>query len=206
MTTLSKTFFTRIEQVQQSMLVLSFLILVALPLLLAYVSLGQSFYTYLFSLSLWSAFFVLAIRPLADLFPQVLWLRPLVILRKGFGTFSASFIVAIMISKFITYGNAHLMHYVAPEAWSLTKATVLATLADISAVILLVTSNKFSKRVLGENWKRVQKLAYVYFYFGALYEYIVYHSLVALSMVCVVGALSLGAFVYKRRVVLLQTI
>jgi len=40
MTTLSKTFFTRIEQVQQSMLVLSFLILVALPLLLAYVSLG----------------------------------------------------------------------------------------------------------------------------------------------------------------------
>ena len=47
MTTLSKTFFTRTEQVQQSMLVLSFLILVALPLLLPYFLLGRFFFTFL---------------------------------------------------------------------------------------------------------------------------------------------------------------
>lgn len=204
--TLPKSFFSAIENLQQALLVISVSLLVILPLLVAYVPLGQGFYDYIFSLSLWSVFFVMLIRPLADVLPFIPFVRPLVILRKGFGVFSASLIVSLMLSKVIVGGLPYLAHYFTLEAWSLDGYTILATLGDLSAIPLLLTSNKFSKRVLGKNWKRLQKLAYVYFYAGALYEYLAFHIDIALVLVCIVASVTALAFVVKRLPAIVQTV
>lgn len=201
-----KKYFDSIAHLQQALLVWSYVVLIALPPLLAYYSLGDTFLSYLFSVSLGAAFLVLLIRPLADLTPHNPWIRPLVILRKGLGSFSASIIVAIMLSKVMTGGFGYIAHFFTLAHWSLKDYAIFAPLADISALILLITSNKFSKRTLGANWKRVQKLAYVYFYAGALYEYFVYHEILALVYVVVVAVVTGIAFVHNRSVSQVKTV
>lgn len=198
----SKAFFAFIASLQETLLVISIGILLALPVTLAYFPayLPEGSYTVLFGVSLLAVSFVMAIRPLADLMPRVAWLRPLVILRKGFGVLSASLIVGIMLSKFMVDGFYYAFDFFSLEHWSLAGGAVLAPMGDLSALVLLVTSNKFSKRVLGKNWKRVQKLAYLYFYSGALYEYLLLGQTLALVAMIVVTVLVAAAYMQKRSV------
>jgi hypothetical protein len=124
----------------------------------------------LYLISLTAVFFVMIIRPLSDLFPELTWLRTLVILRKGVGVLSASIIVSFILSKILLGGTDYVENFFTSDYWSIVGWSFLAHTGDVTAVILIVTSNKFSKRILGKNWKRIQKLAYVYFYAGAGYE------------------------------------
>ena len=192
------------------LLILGIVLLLVLPVTIAYFPAylpGWS-YTALFGLSLCAVFLVMIIRPLADLLPNIAWIRPLVILRKGFGVLSASIIVGIMLSKFMTDGFIYALDFFSPERWSLAGGVVLAPIGDLSALILLITSNKFSKRVLGKNWKRIQKLAYVYFYAGALYEYLLLDQVLALVAMILVTVLVFAAYAKNRsvRVMLPQTV
>ena len=206
----NKAFFTFIASLQEMLLAVSIAILLALPVVLAYIPdyLPDASYTVLFAVSLFAVFLVMIIRPLADLFPGVTWIRPLVILRKGFGVLSASIIVGIMLSKVMGDGWGYVLDFVTPEHWSLVHGAVLASIGDLSALILLITSNKFSKRVLGKNWKRIQKLSYVYFYAGALYEYLLLDQVLALAAMILVTVLVLAAYVRNRwvRTVFPQTV
>lgn len=196
----NKFFFSAIASIQELLLAMSIGVLLVLPVILAYVPayLPEGSYTALFGLSLFAVFLVMAIRPLADIFSSVTWIRPLVILRKGFGVLSASIIVGIMLSKCMSDGFAYALDFFSPERWSLVEFAILAPLGDVSALILLVTSNKFSKRVLGKNWKRIQKLAYVYFYAGALYEYLLLDQAFALVAMVVVTVLVGTAYIKNR--------
>ncbi len=199
---LSKSFFTGIAAVQEALLYISFTLIIALPVMLAYApdALPEGSIAFLYEVSLTAAFLVLLIRPLADLFPGVPWLRPLVILRKGFGVLSATIIVSFAFAKIMLFGSEYLLAFFSSEHWSFENYAILAPLGDISAFILLVTSNKFSKRVLGVGWKRVQKLAYLYFYAGALYEYLVLGQEFAFWFALVVFSVSVAAFIKKRAV------
>ncbi len=153
----------------------------------------------LFSISLSAVTFVMAIRPLADLFKSWRWLRSLVILRKGFGVVSASIIVSFILSKIMMGGLVPYVTVMSTGAyWSLDGYALLAHLGDITAIILLLTSNNLSKRLLGKGWKRVQKLAYVYFYAGALYEVLAFSSSYALACAVGVTTLVLVAFIKNR--------
>lgn len=192
----TKSFFAFIAFLQETMLAAGIGILLLLPIVLAYFSapLPDWSYTFMYGISLFAVFLVMVIRPLADLLPKVSWIRPLVILRKGFGVFSASIIVAIMLSKFMIHGLAYIYTFFSPDHWAISGGAILAPLGDLSALILLITSNKFSKRVLGKNWKRIQKLAYVYFYAGALYEYLLLGQTLALVAILIITALVLAAF------------
>lgn len=154
--------------------------------------------TLFFTVSLASVFFVMAIRPLADIFTKAAWIRALVILRKGFGVLSASIIVGFFLGKIVADGFAFLGTLGTAAYWSLAGFALFAHLGDLTGIILLITSNKFSKRVLGPWWKRIQKLAYVYFYAGALYELAVFHSGFAAVAIIVVTTLVLLAFVKNR--------
>ncbi|KND47091.1 MAG: hypothetical protein AB199_01525 [Parcubacteria bacterium C7867-004] len=193
----NKTFFTFIASLQETLLIIGIGISLLLPMILAYAPayLPEWSYTALFGLSLFTVFLVMIIRPLADLFPSVTWIRPLVILRKGFGVLSASIIVGIMLSKFMVDGFVYALDFFSPEHWSLAGGAVLAPIGDLSALVLLVTSNKYSKRVLGKNWKRIQKLAYVYFYAGALYEFLLLDQVLALVAMILVTALVGAAYI-----------
>ncbi len=197
---LTKAYFDFIQSLQQALLAIGIGILIVLPIVLAYFAnyVPDNLYTFLFSFSLFAVFIVMSIRPLADLFPRAAWLRSLVILRKGVGVLSASIIIAIMCSRIMTEGAFYFSNFVSAAHWSIQGGAILAPLGDLSALVLLVTSNKFSKRVLGENWKRVQKLAYVYFYAGALYEYLLLGQRLALLALLIVTALVLAAYVKTR--------
>lgn len=197
---LTKSFFNFIGVLQESLLALGIGILIFVPITLAYFSeyVPNGAYSFLFNVSLVSVFLVMIIRPLADLLPKVSWVRPLVILRKGFGVLSASIVVAVMFSRFLIDDLSYLSNFFSFEHWSVIDGSILAPLGDLSALILLVTSNKFSKRVLGKNWKRIQKLSYVYFYAGASYEYFFLNQNLALIAMVVVTALVVAAFIKNR--------
>jgi DMSO/TMAO reductase YedYZ heme-binding membrane subunit len=72
-------------------------------------------------------------------------------------------------------------------------------LGDITGFILLITSNNLSMMLLKKNWKRIQKLAYVYFYAGGIYEaYALGNAFALISMIVVSITLAL-AFILKMR-------
>lgn len=196
----SKAYFAFIAHLQEALLWVGVATLLVLPVLAAYLPelLPDTLIPFLFALSLTAAFLVMSIRPLADLFPGIAWLRPLVILRKGFGVLSAAIIVAFMLSKVMLGGMDYLAGYFAPHRWAIANGAILAPLGDWSALILLATSNRFAKRILGKGWKRVQKLAYVYFYAGALYEWLLLGQAYAFWYLLIVAGLSIGAYVGKR--------
>jgi len=51
------------------------------------------------------------------------------------------------------------------SAWTLWYG-LFARLSEITAIILLATSNRFSQKILGIWWKRIQKTSYIYFVTG----------------------------------------
>jgi DMSO/TMAO reductase YedYZ heme-binding membrane subunit len=44
-----------------------------------------------------------------------------------------------------------------------------ARLSEITAILLFVTSNNISQKMMGIWWKRIQKLSYIYFISAGLY-------------------------------------
>jgi len=195
-----KLFFKLIAKTQNFLLGFSILILMLLPqVIVFYPDFIFSYTTILFSLAHFSLFLVMIIRPLADLLPKLKFIRPLVILRKGTGVFSASIIVSFILAKLIVDPSGYLSSFSTLSYWSVTNLALFAHLADISAVLLLVTSNQLSKRLLQKNWKRVQRLSYVYFYASATYVIFILHDTKVIWYSVIVTTLTLLAFFSKRR-------
>lgn len=194
-----RQYMKAISFLQETLLVISIIMLCSLPLLLVfYPSEMSAFISPLFTTSLVLVTFVMSIRPLADLIDETKIIRPLVILRKGFGVLSASIIVSFIFSKIILGGSAYLQNYLTLSFWSFKNLSLLAHLGDITGFILLITSNSFSKRVLEKNWKRIQKLAYVYFYSGALYELMAFQNKFALFAIILVSGLVFSAYIKNK--------
>ncbi|MCA9364986.1 MAG: hypothetical protein KC736_03780 [Candidatus Moranbacteria bacterium] len=196
-----KTIIKIINITQNILLGTSVIMLMVLPTAIAYYNekLPPDLTGKLFSLSILSATLVMSIRPLANLLPKIRILGPLVILRKGIGAFSASIIVSIMLSKIILFGWDYIAQFATLQYWSLTNYAFLARIGDITAVLLLATSNNYAKRVLGKNWKRIQRTAYLYFYAGGLYELLVIHDPFAPFALTIVTVLVIAAYIKNRQ-------
>ena len=128
--------------------------------------LWKTLYTRLFDLSWYAVVFVMLIRPLADIFPKLTVFRRLVVLRKGFWILSASVIVSALLAKWIQ-NPVTFSAFFTLQAWTLWYP-LLARLSEITAIILLATSNNFSQKKLGIWWKRIQKTSYIYFVTGGI--------------------------------------
>lgn len=134
-----------------------------LPVLLYF----QPWLQWLFWLISWYAVsFVMMIRPLADLFPKIWLLRKLVTLRKAFWILSASIVVTSFIFTYLW--EVSLSRLFTLDAWALENRSFFARLSEITAFILLLTSNHFSQRKLWVWWKKIQNTAYIYFFSGWL--------------------------------------
>lgn len=183
-----KAYFKTIKYLQEILLFISIVIMVVFPLILVFnpTSISDVMTLKIYSVAHIALFFVMMIRPLADIFTKTKWIRPLVILRKGAGVFSASIIVSFIISKLMMNPSGYLNSIGTIKYWSLVNYALLAHLADISAVILIVTSNNLSKRILGTWWKKIQRLSYVYFYASVLYVYLTYGDVKLLFMLLIV--------------------
>lgn len=199
-----RTYFTFIQNTQEFLMALSIVVLCTLPasLVLNPEWFTNTTYFWLYSIAHFSLFLVMMIRPLADILHGVTWLRPLVILRKGLGVLSASIIVSFILSKIIIDAPGYLGEFMYPEYWSFTNLAIFAHLADISAILLLITSNKLSKRILGKNWKRIQRLSYVYFYGSAMYVIFILNETHVALYVLLVTIVTIMAWLRNRGYIL----
>ena len=196
-----KTYLTLIKFTQRILLGVSILILAFLPEFMVFYPhyFTQSVTDNLYSAAHASLFFVMTIRPLADVLRRATFIRPLVILRKGAGVFSASIAVSFLLAKFIIDPSGYLASYSTHAYWSVSHLTLFAHLADVAAILLLITSNNLSKRLLGTNWKRIQRLSYVYFYGSALYVIVNYGNSTMVAYTLIVTTLTITAFFVNRR-------
>jgi DMSO/TMAO reductase YedYZ heme-binding membrane subunit len=168
----------------------------SLPLIIAFKPdiLSQKIINNLYEFSHITILLVMIIRPLADIFIKTKWIRPLVILRKGVGVLSASIIASFIFSKIIMNPTGYFGAFDTAKYWSLQNLALFAHLADISAIILLITSNNLSKRILGNWWKRIQRLSYIYFYASSLYIFIILGNNLAFISICIVTILTIIAY------------
>ena len=183
--------------IQNILLGISLALLALLPLWSAFGDSNNSLQGALYTISFTSVTLVMLVRPLADIFINQKWLRKLVFLRKGFGVLSASIIVGFMIGKIISPDSNYIASIFTREYWSLENYSLFAHLGDITGFILLVTSNNLSVMLLKKNWKRIQKLAYIYFYTGGIYEAFALDSSFAFVSMVIVLVVSASAFIVK---------
>ncbi len=195
-----KIYFKIIKYLQEILLVVSIGVMIFLPLLITFRPdiMKGDVTTKLYSISHIFLIFVMIIRPLADIFIKSKWIRPLVILRKGAGVLSASIIISFILSKLMINPSGYISSIGTLKYWSMVNYAVLAHVADISAIILIITSNNFSKRILGEWWKKIQQLSYVYLYGSVLYLYFSYGGDGLLISLIVVTSLTYIAFIKNR--------
>lgn len=183
--------------IQNLLIGASLLLIGAIPIGLRLFDAGFAWTNALYAVSLSAVFLLMTIRPLADITGFV-WLRRLVILRKGLGILSASIIVGLLIDTILKPGSTYLTSLFTLAYYSLDNYALLAHLGDLTAVILLMTSNVWAQKLLKRNWKRIQRLSYVYFYAGALYEYLSFDNSFALYTVMVVTNLTVLAWLVKK--------
>jgi DMSO/TMAO reductase YedYZ heme-binding membrane subunit len=172
-------------------------VLMFIPFLSLFMDMGMPSRSLLFIVSFFTAFLVMAIRPLADIFPEFPILRKLVLFRKGVGILSASIIVGFMFEKIIAPGSTYLASIFSADYYSFNNYAIFAHLGDLSGFILLITSNKLSQKILKNNWKRIQRLSYVYFYAGGIYEAFFLHNTFALYALFIITDLTILAWAWK---------
>jgi len=124
----------------------------------------DNFMGLLYDISWFSVVFVMAIRPLKDIFPKLWILRTLCYYRKALGILSASIIVINWLGMYY-FNPASMERYFLSARWELWLPLV-ARLSELTALILLLTSNNISQKILGSWWKRIQRTSYIYFITG----------------------------------------
>lgn len=160
-----------------------------------------SFYDISWDIAWWSVFFVIIIRPIADLLPNLMIFRRILIFRKWLWILSWM----IILSHFwLNINNAYInfwttiweyfSNYFTLKKW--TWMNLAARLSEVTALILVITSNNFSQKILWTYWKKIQKLAYVYFISGWIYIYNFWKN-EALYCMIIATFLYFSALVYK---------
>lgn len=182
---------------QNFLIGLSITLLVAIPVSSMFIDIGFAFKGILYMVSFGAVSLVMMIRPLADIFSGQLWLRRLVLLRKGFGILSASIIISFLLASIIAPESTYLGSLFTADFYSFDRYVFFAHVGDITGFILLITSNTFSQRLLKQNWKRIQKLSYVYFYAGGIYEIFALNSTFAFYAVLFVTDLIVLSWVVE---------
>lgn len=112
---------------------------------------------------------ILAIRPIAQIFPQLKILNTLMRARREFGILSAVLILAHSYGYFLDGKLNVFTEIFQPEYWSYHGYFFWGILGSIVALVLLITSNKKSVVLLKSWWKRIQKFSYAFFVFGAIH-------------------------------------
>lgn len=184
-----------LRTIQKILLGISLVLLVYIPLVAAFGDLRGETIGQFYDLSFFAVFLVMLIRPLSDIFPHYRWLRRLVLLRKGLGVLSASIVVGFVVGDIIAPDSHYIASIFTREYWSLTSGLLFAHIGDITGFILLITSNNLSVTLLKKRWKTIQKLAYVYFYAGGLYEMYAFNKAFAFWAMLLVTVAIIIAFI-----------
>ena len=156
--------------------------------------LSSSGTAFFWGLNSWVLFLVMMVRPLSDLLPRMVWLKFLLPARKEAGILSAVIVLSFALSRYWGWGiETFVLTYFSAEFWAFPEPIFWGRLGEFLALPLLLTSNRWSQRWLKQNWKRVQRLAYPYFFAGSYYVWAAFGSERDLIFILLVLALTLGA-------------
>lgn len=125
-------------------------------------------YALLRDIARWTAVLTMSIRPLAEITGKKR-LKKALILRQGLGIMSSIIVVTAWIATIVTSDPGYWANYFTATNWWLEKRRLFARLSEITWLILLITSNTFSQKILGIRRKRIHLLAWVYFYAAGVY-------------------------------------
>jgi DMSO/TMAO reductase YedYZ heme-binding membrane subunit len=113
--------------------------------------------------------FILAIRPVSAVFPKIGLLRSLVPFRKETGILCAALALSHGAGFYISNQFPIVSSFFDFTFWTFNDNQGYAHLAGLTAIVLLITSNRWSQILLKRNWKKLQKLAYVFFLTAGLH-------------------------------------
>ncbi|MBA4337027.1 hypothetical protein C0416_04640 [bacterium] len=123
----------------------------------------------------WAAWITLLIivlsRPLADLL-QVKFIRKIQLKRKWIGLICGAMVVLHVVVYSITF-SVSLKFFFDSSYWDFAKFTGWGGLAFVTMIPLLLTSNNYAIRLLKRNWKRLQRLTYLFFIASGIHIYMV---------------------------------
>ena len=142
---------------------------------------------------------VLSTRPLADIFPDLRILRTLIAFRREFGIFSGMMIFAHFIG-FLLAGNIPFFSIFKESMYWDYKVFLLWGILGLTvAVIVLMTSNNFSMRILKGWWKVIQRFSYLFLLFGGIHIMMIgkTNSIIEVSIVSILWLLAMFKFKIK---------
>jgi DMSO/TMAO reductase YedYZ heme-binding membrane subunit len=145
---------------------------------------------------------VMAIRPLADLLPDLRVLRTLTALRREVGVFAGMMILAHVVGWMILRDVSLVDIFTSGRYWQFDGIFLWGLLGMFAGILVLITSNSFAMKLLQRNWKRVQSLSYLFLLFGGIHIWLVGEEEAILGMAFVFVLWVLAKF--KLRVRLLK--
>lgn len=146
---------------------------------------NSSTHSILWSISWYSVTALMLIRPLGTLLPRRWRILRFLPYRKELGILSASVVVTNALYMFVPMGASGFFTYYFGDYWSGTIAVILGHLAELVAFPLLLTSNRFSQRLLKKWWKPIQRTTYLYYYGAGVFLFSMGKSDALISMVVV---------------------
>jgi len=152
------------------MLSLSFLLIFAFP-----IELFKQFWTAAWLLLI----IVMFVRPLNDIFPKCKIFSFIMKFRRQLWILIWVFALAHTIGAFIDYmeliwhSKTYLELFFDKYVWNYEKYLFWGMLAWIISFPLLITSNWISTKLLGKNWKTLQRFSYFMFIFTAIHIYLI---------------------------------
>jgi DMSO/TMAO reductase YedYZ heme-binding membrane subunit len=142
---------------------------------------------------------VLSIRPLADIFPDFRILRTLISFRREFGIFSGMMILAHFVGFLLAGKVPFFSIFTTPMFWDFKIYLVYGILGIIVLIPVLLTSNEFSKRILGKGWRVLQKFSYLFFLLGGLHVITIGKGTGPIEIIIVAVLWLLAKFKFKIR-------
>jgi len=106
---------------------------------------------------------ILALRPASQIFVDFKILKTLLPLRKELGIFCGSLGIAHSIGYFLNAEISLPAGFLDPQIWDVSQNYFWGMIGFLIAVILTLTSNIFSMKLLQKYWKKLHKLTYLFF-------------------------------------------
>lgn len=173
-------------------------ILLALNILAFYVFIDPEIQKIFAKIAWYLLILIVFSRPLADIFKNLGFLKKIVILRKEIWILCATFWIAHVVGIYMKFNSTPLEFFTGSNNWNFAWPMAWWMLAFLISIPLLVTSNIASMKFLGKNWKKIQRLTYLFFIFTALHVAFLRPDKMIINIWLVLAWLILRILAYKK--------
>ena len=138
-------------------------------------------------------------RPLSNIFKKIVFLKKIVSIRKELWILCATLWIAHAIWFFLNTNN--ISWILDSFYWNVNNAFWYWMYALIISIPLLLTSNIYSMKLLGRNWKRIQRLTYLFFLFITIHIVLIkpHESLLPIILLIIWAIIWIIAYIKQNK-------